>query len=154
MNVPILAVERIKATLGMEDISPESLIKITVLDLSRTSQVTCNWLDSLPNLEWLNLADNPIDSLDGIQGLPNLKTLGIDQTIVRDLAGARNHPSLDSISAACCPLSTVDLGDSSRVESLYLNDSKLVDLSRSPRLPELRTFIARYCPLESIGPFV
>lgn len=100
---------------NVEDLSGLENLPLKKLSLIRNNITDVSVLAQIPTLEYIQLSNNPVESLDGIENLKNLKTLYVMSTNISDLTPIKDCPL---VSLSCSYTNVQDFSFLSSLTSL------------------------------------
>jgi len=122
-------------------------VRMTELNVSKTSVTDISPITTLPNLRVLNLPNNPISDLATLAQLTNLEELNIENTSVEDLdlVGTLAHLRILNISGTKIN-NLKPIRDLQNLEKLFINNTDIKNLKfieKMESLKELRCYNTR-----------
>lgn len=130
-------------------LNPTDLRKVQSLDLSDNRISSISGLDCLPNLIELDLSNNNIDSLIGFPLMANLKKLNLARNKLKDLEGIELLVWIIELQLGENFLEDIEwLQYLKDLQKLWLELNKLKDLDVLQYLDELKEVSARYNELK------
>lgn len=137
-----IAIDAIDA-IGVFDILVDigyHLVELNIRRCGISSNVAATVLKGCPNIEILDIGDNPLDDIEFIHNLPRLKTLICVDCSITDIGALAYNETVTTIDMDENPITSVEcIGSNKTLTHISLKHCNITDISALCRMPNLAT---------------